>query len=428
MYNFLVCTKFLTGKMCIFSLCETVDSSKEVQTLKADETDLNDSVGFGSPKKHDRTNESLNLTLVDRESNLTFTNSPVPRSVSDNISGGCNKNVKNFAPQENYYACSHEEFNTSVIGGLFANHSDNSNINKEDLVIPSGRLPFTSTQVASPRDLVQSQIFDTKTISNGYFVSALTLSNLDHTQSNDNTQITMESTPGTLNPLAKRGKSLSLTMEESKTDESERKDKETVETSISCFEDFCKFRYIDVSSKSSVSPLKGILEKEIKEKNSQNCTVQSDEKSKRSHDNVLETSIPRKILKPEATYPDNLQFEGEASVYNEGACSPQLFYSDDELYQDDAHVENMHKAVTQHEKSSVVKNKYRKKQELKVYNATPSKDVHSTPKSTVVTSSRKDGCNSESKRRAIEFGSCANGNCGKRNSGKCILISVSYNV
>ncbi|XP_071541699.1 Fanconi anemia group J protein homolog isoform X2 [Panulirus ornatus] len=409
-----------------YSLNETGVSSKTLHTLKPDETSSYDSVSFGSSLNPNQTNESLNLTLVDPESELTTRNTLFINSVSQNSFEDCSKNVENFTSQENYGSCI-DEFNTSVIGGLHARHSNDSDINEGDLVIPSGGFPFTSTQATSSRNAFPSEMSDTNTfskqrnISNGYFVSAPTLCKVDDTQNGYNSQVVMKAVPDTVHHLAKSTESLLLNVEESKTGESEDKDEKIDGTLGSCVEEFYKFRYIDVSSKSSVSPLKVLLEKEINEKTSQNSTPESNGKGKRSHDNVLEISLPRKSLKFDATYPDDSQIKDEASVYHKETCSPQLFNSVDDHYQGDAHVEYVNKLLTKDEKSPVMKNEYRKPHKLKVNNATLSQDIQCSSDSAVVTPEGRLGCKSESE-RSIKSCSCADSHYGKESSECCNTV------
>ncbi|XP_069161722.1 Fanconi anemia group J protein homolog [Procambarus clarkii] len=296
------------------SLDETVPALKEMDISERPQTSPCASVDC-SPRKLNWANKSCNQSPRQLESSLTHTNRllanhagasifSVPSNINEINIASKDKSInnKNIALQDSTDPCIGANFSSNMFNDpetqLFEDFMD-----KEDLILPSGRLPFTSTQLLDSRKTVSSQASD--------FVSALTLTKLDNS-----------------NP-SKRRKSSSLG-DKIKTNKKKGKSLMDSETPKTFTDGGYKFQYIDASAKCSVSPLKMLIENEIKEKSPLNSGILNSDNKKNQSNAVNISSAKKSLLFGTTQCGDKV--DDEASVNHQKTYSPQLFDSEDDQH------------------------------------------------------------------------------------------------
>ncbi|XP_069948696.1 Fanconi anemia group J protein homolog isoform X4 [Cherax quadricarinatus] len=302
------------------SLDETMTQLKEVEITEPQATSCT-SVNCCTPKKHDIHDKYLKQSPNTSKFSLHHADSHLTNQTSASFSPG-----SRLAEVFNSTVCSDQEICRV-----------NYLIDDEDIIIPSGRLPLTSTQLSKSGDADADETPGTNNISrhgnsaSSCFVSALTLSKQNYGINNTSIQKMVETKSENINPPSKRKKSYVLEqLKECKNNK--KKDFDSFEVPKPFNDDGYIFQYIDTNVKSNVSPLKLLLENEMNEKSplgfgASNFEIPESE-NKESQYHYLEMSSAKKSLF--ASNHINDKVEDKSTVKSQVICSPQLFDSDDD--------------------------------------------------------------------------------------------------
>ncbi|KAG7155140.1 Fanconi anemia group J protein-like [Homarus americanus] len=340
-------------------LDETVAFAMDVEMVKPAETSSCVSVDCSNSKMQNKMNESSDVLFRGLKSSPLHSNSKLPNLALDNISTEVNrKSNMRVDPQGNNESCLYTGISASIVSKPHGNFID---LNKEgDILIPSGKLPFTSTQITSSREVVPPQMVSNtshkkylKTKSN-YFFNALTLTDNNLALKSNCVEKIAEVQPTNLDPPCKKRKSYSAKAKKSKTGENDEKNLKKVETSRSSNDSTYIFEYIDENVKSNVSPLKVLLENEMKEKIPLKHTIHSNKTMEKIQSSGTKISGARKSLAFETID----QCEGEVSINHEEPSSLPMFDLYENQHSGDSPFnpsQNIHSTETRQKELSMVK-------------------------------------------------------------------------
>ncbi|XP_069987166.1 Fanconi anemia group J protein homolog isoform X2 [Penaeus vannamei] len=293
------------------------------------------------------------------------------------------------------------QFSSTIVGGCNERDLDDDFCSSpSSLVIPPSRFLFTSTQIS---DSKSSSVLPSKSSNKNDFTSALTL----HTSSKETSigkvsQVPRSPDDSVDNP-PKRRKSFFLTNSEASNSHAQKDEGPKLESSSAADQEVYEFQYIDPKSKVHVSPLKELLETEIRSR-ANSSPVQC---NSRKEEPQSKKNLGQEFINGESK-------TGTSSSSHDRSSSPQMFDSDEDLFADATPKKNKQKGGKD-EKSTVSGLKpsnvrlapifgshlaYQKKK------VTPPKEKE--PKS--VEKSQK----SEGKSKG-----CGKVNCGKENSECC---------
>lgn len=296
------------------------------------------------------------------------------------------------------------QFSSTIVGGRNEVDLDDDLCSTPgDLVIPPSRLLITSTQVSDPKssNLPSSESSDKKDSA-----SALTInSSSKETPFWNVSQVPHSANDATANP-PKRRKSFFLPSSEANSSHIQSDGEPKEESSSTADHEVYEFQYIDPKSKVHVSPLKELLETEIRSK-ANSSSVQSDIRETESHS---KRNLGQEIVN------GGSKVGASASTSLERSSSPQMFDSDEDLFANTSPGKSK-----QNEEKNEKPNVLKKSSNVRLapifssYSAYQRKRV--TPPKEQLPKSTEKSKKLEGKSVKPSKG-CGKANCGKENSGK----------
>ncbi|XP_063613872.1 Fanconi anemia group J protein homolog, partial [Penaeus indicus] len=309
------------------------ESMNETQTAKAEENTVEKDAVCGNSSKFQTAK-----TLLDLESSSSTTAAALSLLV-DGLGSTQNTTAAHDTSDRNETGIIlPSQFSSTIVGGCNEVDLDDDFCSSPgSLVIPPSRLLFTSTQVSDPKTSNASS----SESSNKDCASALTLdTSPKETPAGKASQMPLSPDDAVDNP-PKRRKSFFLPSSEASSSHTQKDGGPKVDHSSAADREVYEFQYIDPKSKVHISPLKELLETEIRSR-ANSSPVQSDT---REAEPQSKKNLGQEFISGEGKV-------GTSSSSHERSSSPQMFDSDEDLFADATPKKNKQNAEKD-EKSNV---------------------------------------------------------------------------